>query len=511
MRRPVGAGGPADSPAMAALAPMDELRRRLAEISDLDRIGMLLAWDQEVAMPPAGAEWRAQQRATVERLAHERFVDDQVGELLEAAAPRSELDEDLLRVARRDFDKARRVPADLVEELAHAGSTGHVAWLRAREASDFALFEPPLRRNVELRRQWIACFPEAARPYDALLDDYEAGMATDTVEDVLTRLRDGLVPLVAAAPAVDDAPVAGGPFPLEAQRRFVETVLRQVGVDEQRWRLDVAVHPFAATIDPGDVRLTTRYSEDDLDSVFSTMHELGHGLYEANVDPALARSPLGTGTSSAVHESQSRLWENMVGRSPGFWRWAFPHLQAAFPERFAERTWPEVHRAVNRVRPTLIRISADEVTYGLHVILRFELELALFEGDLDVADLPAAWAERTRAYLGLEIPDDAHGVLQDVHWAEALFGYFPTYALGTVLSGQLWARVNAELPDIDERLARGEFGPLVDWLAEHVHRHGRRLLPGELIERVTGGPLDPAPYLEYVRAKLAAASAGLIA
>src|SRR3954452_10413609 len=480
---------------MAPLEPIDELRRRLAEVSDLERIGMLLAWDQEVAMPPAGAEWPARQRGAAEPLGHERLVDDRVGELLEAAAPGSAVDEDLLRVARRDFDRARRVPSDLVEELVHAGATGHVAWLRAREASDFAFFAPHLQRNVDLRRRWIACFPEAARPYDALLDEYEPGMTTETVEDALTRLRDGLVPLVARAAGGADALVTGGPFPVEAQRRFVETVLRQVGVDDQRWRLDVAVHPFAAAVAPGDVRLTTRYAEDDLDSVFSTLHEMGHGLYEANVDPALARSPLGSGASSAVHESQSRLWENMVGRGRGFWRWAFPHLQAAFPERFADSTWQDVHRAVNRVRPTLIRVSADEVTYGLHVILRFELELALFEGDLDVGDLPAAWAERTGAYLGLEVPDDAHGVLQDVHWAEALFGYFPTYALGTILSGQLWARINAELPDLDEALARGEFGPLVDWLPEH----GRR--PRRLAGRERAPPRVPAPARRARRAR----------
>jgi len=496
---------------MAAPEPMDELRRRLAEVSDLERLGLLLAWDQEVVMPAAGAEWRAQQRATVERLAHGRFVDDRVGELLDAAAPRSEIDEDLLRVARRDFDRARRVPGELVEELAHASSTGHVAWTRARDASDFALFAPHLRRNVELRRRYVACFPEVDRPYDALLDEYEPGTTTAAAEAVLARLRDGLVPLVAETPGGDRALLTRGPFPRDAQRRLVETIVRQVGVGDERWRLDVAIHPFAVTVSPGDMRLTTHYAEDDLDSIFATLHELGHGLYEANVDPALARSPLGTGTSSAVHESQSRLFENMVGRSAGFWRWCFPHLQAAFPDRFEGRTWQDVHRAVNVVRPTLIRVSADEVTYGLHVILRFELELALFEGGLDVDDLPGAWAERTRAYLGLEVPDDAHGVLQDVHWAEALFGYFPTYALGTILSGQLWARINAEVADLEERLARGEFAPLVEWLAANVHRHGRRLLPGELVERVTGGPLDPAPYLHYVRAKLDAASAGLIA
>ena len=499
----------------ASDGPLAELRRRLGEVSDLTHLAMLLAWDQETVMPPAGAEWRAQQRATLERLAHERFVDDGIGELLDAAAPGSKVDEDLLRVARRDFDRARRVPADLVEELAHAGATGHEAWTRAREASDFALFEPHLRRNVELRRRYVDCFPEAARPYDALLDDFEPGMRTDEAEDVLRRFRDGLVPLVAEAAAAgqaDDALVRGGPFPVQAQRRLVDTVLRAVGVDERRWRLDVAVHPFAATISPGDVRLTPRYAEQDLDSLYCTLHEFGHGLYEANIDPALARTPLGGGVSSAVHESQSRLWENMVGRSAGFWRWCFPNLRAAFPERFGARTWRDVHRAVNVVRPTLIRVSADEVTYGLHVVLRFELELALFEGDLDVADLPVAWAERTRSYLGLEVRDDACGVLQDVHWAEGLFGYFPTYALGTVISGQLWARACADLPDLDERFARGEFAPLADWLAEHVHRHGRRLLPGELVQRVTGGPLDPGPYLDYVRAKLAGgASARLIA
>jgi carboxypeptidase Taq len=488
-----------------------ELRRRLAEVSDLEALGQLLAWDQEVVMPPAGAEWRAQQRATVERLAHERFVDDRVGELLDAAAPESDIDVDLIRVARRDFDQARRVPGDLVEELAHASSTGHEAWLRARDTSDFALFEPHLRRNVDLRRRWIACFPDAERPYDALLDHYEPEMRTAHAEDVLARLRDGLVPLVEAAAPGDDALLHGGPFPIDAQRRLVATILRQVGVDERRWRLDDAVHPFAANVSLTDVRLTTRYAEDDLDSIFSTLHEFGHGLYEANIDPALARSPLGTGVSSAVHESQSRLWENMVGRSPGFWRWCFPHLRTAMPERFGDRTWEDVHRAINVVRPTLIRVSADEVTYGLHVILRFELEVAMFEGGLDVADLPAAWAEGTRAYLGLEIPDHAHGVLQDVHWAEGLFGYFPTYALGTIVSGQLWCRLNHAIPDLDERFAAGEFGPLADWLAEHVHRHGRRLTPTEIVERATGAPLDPGPYLEYVRAKLAGASAGLIA
>jgi carboxypeptidase Taq len=491
--------------------PLEELRDRLAEVADLHRVAMLLAWDQEVVMPREGAAGRADQRATIQRLAHERFVDDRVGELLEAAEPAGEEDAALLRVARRDYDKERRVPAGLVAELVHAAATGHVAWTRARQASDFAAFEPHLRRNVDLRRRYVACFPDVDRPYDALLDDFEPYMRTTEAQDVLGRLRDGLVPLVeAAAGRADDALVQGGPFAIEAQRRLVAQVLAQVGVDPASWRLDVAAHPFQATIATGDVRLTTRYAEHDIESLFSTLHEFGHGLYEAGVDPALARTPLGGGVSSAVHESQSRLWENMVGRSPGFWRWCFPHLQVAFPERFAERSWRDVHRAVNAVKPTFIRVAADEVTYGLHIVLRFELELAVFEDGLDVAELPAAWNERTKAYLGLDVPDDATGVLQDVHWAEGMFGYFPTYALGNVIAGQLWERVTADLPDLDERFARGEFGALRAWLAERVHRPGRTFTPAETIERAVGGPLDPGPYLAYLRQKVDA-SASLIA
>jgi carboxypeptidase Taq len=398
---------------------MDELLERLAEIADLERVAMLMAWDQEVCMPPAGGEARGELRATVGRLAHERFTDERVGEWLEAAAPRDELEADVVRVTRRDFDKARRVPGELVAELARAGVAARGVWLQARETNDFAAFAPYLERNIELRRRYSACFPEAEHPYDPLLDDYEPGMSTADVRDALGRLRDGLVPLVAAAPEVDDSLLRQGPFAEAGQRALLTTVLRAIGVDEEQWRLDEAAHPFEATIAPTDVRLTTRYDEADLDSLYSALHEFGHGLYEHQIDPALARTPLGGGASSGWHESQSRLWENMVGRSAGFWRWCLPHAQAALPERFSGATWQEVQRAANAVRPSLIRVSADEVTYGLHIVLRFELELALIEGDMAVADLPAAWNERTNAYLGIEVPDHAHGVMQDIHWPRA--------------------------------------------------------------------------------------------
>jgi carboxypeptidase Taq len=487
---------------------MDELLTRLGEVYDLERTALLLAWDQEVCMPPAGANEHGELRATIGRLAHERFVDDRIGELLDEAEPRDEIQQDTVRVARRDYDKAHRVPGDLVAEMARAGAAARTAWLQAREHNDFAIFAPALERNVELRRRLSACFPEAEHPYDPLLDDYEPGLRTSDARAALEHLRDGLVPLVAAAPEIDDSMIRSG-YPEAAQRAFVPTVLHAVGVDDEAWRLDDAAHPFAAAVTVGDIRLTTRY-HDDLESLFSSIHEFGHGLYEHQVDPALGRTPLRGGASSAWHESQSRLWENMVARSPGFWRWCFPHARAAFPERLGEHTWREIQRAVNAVRPSLIRVSADEVTYGLHIVLRFELELALIEGELAVADLPAAWSELTRAYLGLEVPDDLSGVLQDVHWSEGLFGYFPTYALGNVIAGQLWARIADDLPDLDERLAEGEFAPLRAWLAEHVHRYGRRFMPEELLQRVIGGPLDPAPYLAYLERKIEA-SAQLIA
>jgi carboxypeptidase Taq len=486
---------------------MDELLERLAEIADLERAAIALGWDQEVCMPPAGAEGRGEVRATVGRIAHERFIDEEMGALLAAAEPRSDLEADIVRVARRDYDKARRVPGELVAEIARASSAARVAWLHAREHSDFASFAPHLQRQLDLRRQYSACFPEAEHVYDPLLDDYEPGLSTAELTETLARLRDGLVPLVAAAPDVDDSLMRGRPgdFPEPGQRALVRTVLQAIGVDDDAWRLDEAAHPFQATLAPGDVRLTTRYDEADLDSLYSSLHEFGHGLYERQIDPALARTTLSSGVSGGWHESQSRLWENMVGRSAGFWRWCFPHLQAAFPERYAGRTWQEVQGAANAVRRSLIRVSADEVTYGLHIVLRFELELELLAGDLAVADVPGAWNDRIREYLGLEVPDDAHGVLQDVHWSEGIFGYFPTYAVGNVIAGQLWARVTAELPDLDEQFAAGDFAPLRAWLGEHVHRFGRRLMPADLLERVVGGPLDPGPYLAYLEAKLSSA------
>lgn len=478
----------------------ESLHARLAELVDLQAIGSVLHWDMLVTMPHGGADARGEQLATLERLAHEQLVDPALGELLDAAG-----DDPAARVARRDRDKALRVPADLVAEIARAAAVGQAAWHEAREAGDFAAFAPHLERQLELRRSYASCFPEVDEPYDALLDDFEPGMRTAEARDVLGRLKDGLVPLVAhcreRSGAVDPGPLDDGPFPVAQQRTLVRAVLQRLGVQDDTWRLDESAHPFQTAIGRHDIRLTTRYDEASMESLFSTLHEFGHALYEAQVDPAYERTPLRGGVSMTVHESQSRLWENMVGRSHGFWRWCAPLMAERFPQSAAagaEGLW----RAANVVRPTLIRVDADEVTYALHILLRFELELELLSGALAVRDLPERWNALTRELLGVEVPDVRDGVLQDVHWSEGAFGYFPTYALGNVLSGQLWQVAQQELGDLEEAFAAGEFAALRGWLGERIHRHGRRYEPAELVRRVAGGPLDPGPYLAYLREKV---------
>jgi carboxypeptidase Taq len=389
----------------------------------------------------------------------------------------------------------------LIGELRRAGGVGVAAWERAKAESDFGLFAPHLERQLELKREYAACFPEAATPYDALLEDYEEGRTTACVAELFEELRAALVPLVAelAARRVDEGPLRG-PFPVEQQRAASESILDAFGA-AQSWRLDETVHPFAMSPGPGDVRLTTKFARTDLTALFSTMHEFGHGIYEAGVDDGLARTLLGTGTSAAVHESQSRTWENLVGRSDGFWRWFYPILQPLLPEALADVDREPFVRAINAVKPGLIRVDADEVTYGLHIIMRFELEQALLAGDVAVRDVPEAWNARMREDLGVRVPDDAQGALQDIHWGVGLIGYFPTYQLGNVMSVQIWRRAEAELGDLEAQFARGDFAPLREWLHEHVYRFGRRYPPQELLEQVTGSALDPAPYLDYLRTK----------
>jgi carboxypeptidase Taq len=494
-------------------AAYEELRRRLAEITDLRTMGELLFWDQTVKMPPAGAPVRAEQLTTLERLAHARAVDPELGRLLDELAPLAEsLDYDsdeasLVRVARRDFEKASRVPTELSAELMKLSSEAMEAWVDARARSDYAAFRPWLDRTLELKRRYIDCFEPEGDPYDVVLDDFEPGMKTEEVRAVFERLKEVLPRLVEEAAGVEEEPFTRGPFPVETQREVSLELLRAWGFDEASWRLDPTVHPFCSSSGSHDIRLTTRYSEHDLTSLFTAMHEMGHGVYERGVAESLERTPLGTGCSSALHESQSRLWENVVGRSLPFWRWFYPRLQGAFPEVLGDVELERFHRSVNTIRRSFIRVDADEATYGLHIILRFELEQELLAGTLSTADLPEAWNARFRDSVGIDVPEDSKGVLQDVHWSGGAFGYFPTYQLGNVVSVQIWERASAALPGLDEQIEAGEFTALADWLRESVYRHGRKFTPQEMLERVVEGPIDAEPYIRYLESKFGSAVA----
>jgi carboxypeptidase Taq len=483
------------------MTALQHLRDRLSELSDLGSLARLLAWDQRTMMPPEGAPARAQQVATLERIAHDLGTDEQLGAWLAAVegdgAKLDEIDADLVRLARRDYDRSRRVPTELATELARAGAEGQDAWQAARAADDFAAFVPALRRNVELARELARHLDPDGPPYDALLGLYDYGLTSERVGAIFARLAEELPAVVDAAlqrPAVEPLDV-----PVAAQQTAVEQVLARVGVSPDGWRVDVSAHPFTAWAGPRDTRVTTRYEDGQLESVLAALHEFGHGLYERQIDPALARTNLGSGTSMAVHESQSKLWENHVGRHPAFAAVIAAELTAA---GFVIEPRP-LHAALVQVRRSLIRTSADEVTYPLHIVLRFELESALIDGRLDVADLPAAWNDGMRRLIGIEPPDDAHGVLQDVHWSAGAFGYFPSYALGCLIAAQLWEQLEADLGPQDAALGRGDVEAVRAWLAEHVHRHGRRLDTEPLLERATGRGLDPEPFLRHVRARVA--------
>jgi carboxypeptidase Taq len=485
---------------------LDRLKAVLAEVADLSHAQQILEWDARVSMPRAGAAARADVASTVTQLAHGRFVSDEVRKLLDeldaAGHDPDSVEGALIRITRRDWERASRVPSELAGEMVQASGVGVAAWDRAKAASDFESFRPHLERQLELKRRYIACFPEKGDPYDVLLDEYEEGLTTAQVEKIFGTLKGELVQLVdrSRGDSVEDIP---GPFPVERQQEAGRLVLEAFGYDPESWRLDETPHPFAAKPGAGDIRLTTHTDERDLTSLFSTMHEFGHGVYEFDIDPSFARTPLGRGTSSAIHESQSRTWENLVGRSRGFWQWFYPQLKALFPEALDGVDELSFVRSVSAVRPGLIRGDADEVTYGLHIIMRFELERELLAGTVAVSDLPEVWNSRMKETLGVDVPDDARGVLQDMHWSTGLFGYFPTYQLGNVVSVQIWDRACTELGDLEDQFARGEFGPLREWLSERIYRHGSRYPPPELLRRVTGSDIDPEPYLKYLHAKFA--------
>ena len=495
-------------------ADLRTLRERLAEISDLRRAMLLLGWDQRVMMPPLGTPARAEALATLGRIAHDKFVDAEVGSLLERLRPLEESlaydsdDASLIRVTRRDWEKERRVPSDLRAEMTRAGVQGHQIWVEARASSDFASFLPALERNLELKRRYVACFEWDDSPYTPLLDDYEPLMATSEVVEVFDTIQPVLSELVKEAPPID-ASFLELPYPEQLQRRFAERVLATVGFTDGAWRLDPTVHPFCTSFSTRDVRLTTRYHEAGIESLWSTMHEAGHGLYAHGIASSLERSTLAGAPSLGLNESQSRTWENLVGRSRPFWSHWYEPLQTTFPDQLGDVDFDTFIAAINRAQPGLVRVEADETTYSLHIILRFNLERQLIEGALEPRDLPEAWNAAMLDLLGVEVPNDAMGVLQDIHWSSGGIGYFPTYALGNVISLQIWAAVRDAIPDLDEQMEAGELETLSVWLRDNLYSLGRKLSPKETIERLTGSPtIDPQPYLAYLREKLAALPAG---
>jgi carboxypeptidase Taq len=491
-------------------AKFDELKTRLAEVMDLAKTGALLGWDQHVMMPPKGAAIRAEQMATIGRIAHKKFTDPEVGRLLDDLRDWGEQHEfdsfeaSLIRVVSRDWDKARRVPPDLRAEMSRSAALANPVWVEARKNNDFASFLPVLRKNLDLRKQYIDCFEVKDEPYDIVLDDYERDMTTKQVRRIFDYLKEHQAPLVKEVAARTDEELPVHDFPIEPQKVFELEVVRAFGFTDDAWRLDPTVHPFASGTGITDIRITTRYFTEHMGGLFGTMHEFGHGLYEHQVDESLERTPLARGVSLGLHESQSRMWENLVGRSLPFWRHFFPRLQELQPE-LASYDAEQWYREVNFVQPSLIRVEADEATYNLHVILRFELEQAMLNGDFPLERLPEEWNSRFYDYLGIDVPNDTEGVLQDVHWSGGSIGYFPTYALGNLISAQLWEKITADVPDLYDSFEAGEFGPLRDWLREHLHRHGRKFTPGEMLERIVGAPeIDPEPYVRYLRGKLAA-------
>jgi len=493
----------------------DELYQQLCdharEVALLTSVQNVLEWDERTKMPPAGGEYRADQVAYLAGLAHQKQTEPQVGDWLDELAD-SPLAKDphsdtgaVIRHLRRDYDKKTRLPQSLVEELTRTSVLGQQVWAEARQADDFSKFSPLLEKTVQLKRQEAAALGYEATPYDPLLDDYEPSETTANVARVLAELRDALVPLVQAiadSSAQPEVSLLARKYPIDLQESFGREVAAHIGFDFQAGRLDVTDHPFCSGLGPADERITTRYDEHSFsDAFFGILHEAGHGIYEQGLPREHYGLPLGEAVSLGIHESQSRMWENQVGRSAPFWDHFYPAVQKVFSQSLADVDSHRFYEAINHVEPSLIRVEADEVTYNLHILVRFELEQALIEDRLSVADLPGAWNEKYQHFLGITPASDADGVLQDVHWAAGLFGYFPTYALGNLYAAQLFAQAGSDLGDLDGQFRKGDFSPLRQWLQEKIHRHGRRYSAAELVERVTGSPLSHGPLMEHLNGK----------
>lgn len=489
---------------------MDAYKGYMGEVWDLAMTASLLGWDQQTNMPHNGVVERSEQLATLSKLIHELTVAEEHGKMLDDLLEYTKtLDPDsddarLIRRAKIDYDKATRVPTERVAEYARVTALAQEAWVEARAKSDFKLFQPHLEHIVALRREYADYFKPYDHVYDPLLDDFEPGLKTAEVKDIFNRLRPQQVELlkaIASRPQVEDD-FLHLKYEDKKQWDFGVDVITRFGFDWKGGRQDRSAHPFTTSFGIGDVRITTRIIEDMVTSaMFSTMHEAGHGMYQQGLDRSLSRTILANGTSMAVHESQSRMWENLVGRSRPFWKFFYPKLQELFPGQLGNVSMEKFYKAVNKVSPSFIRVESDEATYNLHIMLRLELEIALMEGSLEVSQLPEAWNAKMKEYLGITPPNDAKGVLQDVHWSGGMIGYFPTYALGNLVSAQLWEVINRDIPDLESQIEQGKFDALLGWLRDKIHRHGAKFDPQELVQRVTGSKIDPQPYVNYLRKK----------
>ncbi len=482
------------------------LKERLYDINALHSAGAIFDWDQQCFMPQGGAEARSHHSSILGRMVHEMLVADETARLIEeaamSAAPGSE-DEALVRVTRRQYDLATKVPASLVAEKLRLAAIGHEEWVVARKNNDFKSFAPTLEKMFEICRQEAEFLGYKGHIYDALLDQYEEGAVKTDAEKMFVTVRQPLVDLVADITKngrkIDNGFLEGD-WPEAKQREFTEKIVKSIGFDFNRGRQDTAPHPFCTGWSMNDIRLTTRFQSFLGSAIFGSLHEAGHGMYEQGSPAAWDRTPLAGGVSLGVHESQSRFWENIVGRSREFWTFFLPQLQATFPS-LGSVSVDDFHRAVNKVEPSLIRVEADEVTYNLHILIRFELECALLEGSLKVKDLPEAWNAKYTDYLGITPPSDAKGCLQDVHWSAGLVGYFPTYSMGNLLSYQFLATLSSEIGDQKAAWAVGQFAPTLKWLQDKIYSQGQRYQPPVLVQQVTGKPMGADDYLAGITAK----------
>jgi len=487
---------------------LNKLKELLGEVSDINRAAAVLGWDQQVNMPPGGSEGRGQQLATLGKIAQEKFTSDEVGKLLDDLKQEFEgADSDdtaMIRVAARNYDKAKRVPPEFVAEQAIVSTKAFEAWVEARRKSDFSIFQPHLEKNLELVKKYISFFPPADHPYDTLFDDYEPGMKTAEVKMIFDGLRPkqvGLIKAIKASKQVKDD-FLHKKYNEKKLMDFGVDVITQYGYDWSRGRQDKAPHPFETTFSVNDVRITTRFeAENPMATLFSTMHESGHAMYEQGINPAYERTVLAGGTSLAIHESQSRMWENLVGRSLPFWEHFFPKLKKTFPSQLDGVNVKSFYKAINKVAPSLIRVNADEATYNLHIMLRLELEIGMVEGSIATKDLPEIWNTKMQEYLDITPPNDAKGVLQDVHWSYGSIGYFSTYALGNLVSAQLWEKINKNIRNLDDQIRQGNFSELLGWLREKVHIYGHKYDPQDLVYKVTGSKIAPEPYVRYLTKK----------